>query len=417
MAWFQSLFGFAEADYKTTQAAFELQGSTLVTHTQPPRRFEVGAFSTPSLRKLREDQPSRSEGTGVKLKLQVTVGDVSRMLCDAENRLATFQVCHTFCLPLQSRHFQPGVEAQCTARFSVLCGARVQSALGFIAVMPPLEKQQKRGGAHESPWLLRGIATGNHSRHVQVASQFNALEFVHAKCTPEDGIGGYERDRTQGPACSIACGPATVVRNYFVPVSTGNALQRGQSAEHQLNNADDLLARLGCPAEEVRVTNGYMMASDEGLRCLAAAIEAGDREALTGALKVGVHADVQVRACGRYRMLNASTLRESLRCRSVQLSCTIALRSCAPCTGTPRAHSAPVGAVAMLCRRAARARVRAGDLQLVGHAPSWRPFTPGHAGLLLRLPRQLQPQPGVPMAAHCGAGVGGCVRGDAACGG
>ena len=50
----------------------------------------------------------------------------------------------------------------------------------------------------------------------QVASQFNCLEFVGPSVVPEDGITGYVMDRTQGPACSIACGPATAYRNYFV---------------------------------------------------------------------------------------------------------------------------------------------------------------------------------------------------------
>ena len=59
----------------------------------------------------------------------------------------------------------------------------------------------------------------------QAASQFNCLEFVGPEVTPEDGVTGYSSDRTQGPACSIACGPATVYRNYFVE---GLGLPEGQ---------------------------------------------------------------------------------------------------------------------------------------------------------------------------------------------
>ena len=40
----------------------------------------------------------------------------------------------------------------------------------------------------------------------QVASQFNLLEMVSPSVTPEYGVGVYENDRTQGPACAIACG-------------------------------------------------------------------------------------------------------------------------------------------------------------------------------------------------------------------
>jgi hypothetical protein len=49
----------------------------------------------------------------------------------------------------------------------------------------------------------------------QAASQFNCLEFISPNITPEHGISGYEHDRTQGPACSIACGAGTAYRNYF----------------------------------------------------------------------------------------------------------------------------------------------------------------------------------------------------------
>ena len=60
----------------------------------------------------------------------------------------------------------------------------------------------------------------------QVASQFNVLEFPTPDAVPENGVNAYYFDRTQGPACCIACGPGIVYRNYFaeVPVrdSEGN---------------------------------------------------------------------------------------------------------------------------------------------------------------------------------------------------
>jgi hypothetical protein len=72
----------------------------------------------------------------------------------------------------------------------------------------------------------------------QAASQFNCLEFTGPSLTPEAGVSIYEFDRTQGPACAIACGPATVYRNYFVPLGE----QVGQSAHRQIENARELLA-------------------------------------------------------------------------------------------------------------------------------------------------------------------------------
>jgi hypothetical protein len=71
----------------------------------------------------------------------------------------------------------------------------------------------------------------------QVASQFNALEMTGFEVTPEHGVTRYIHDRTQGPACAIAAGAATIYRNYFVPLTGGV----GQTAQPQLSG----LAPLG----------------------------------------------------------------------------------------------------------------------------------------------------------------------------
>jgi hypothetical protein len=52
----------------------------------------------------------------------------------------------------------------------------------------------------------------------QVASQFNLLEMVGPDINPEHGVTRYQTDRTQGPACAIAAGAATIYRNYFAEV-------------------------------------------------------------------------------------------------------------------------------------------------------------------------------------------------------
>ena len=65
----------------------------------------------------------------------------------------------------------------------------------------------------------------------QVASQFNLLEMSGPNDTPEIGIGGYEDDYTQGPACAIACGAGTIYRNYLVPVGD----QIGQTTDCQID--------------------------------------------------------------------------------------------------------------------------------------------------------------------------------------
>ncbi len=68
----------------------------------------------------------------------------------------------------------------------------------------------------------------------QVASQFNLLEMVSPDVTPEQGITCYQTDKTQGPACAIACGAGLIFRNYFVPVQG----ETGQSQHRQLNKLD-----------------------------------------------------------------------------------------------------------------------------------------------------------------------------------
>src|SRR2546427_10853657 len=62
----------------------------------------------------------------------------------------------------------------------------------------------------------------------QVASQFNLLEMVSPSVTPEWGVGMYEHDRTQGPACAVAAGAGTIYRNYFAIVNG----HTGQSAQN-----------------------------------------------------------------------------------------------------------------------------------------------------------------------------------------
>ena len=92
----------------------------------------------------------------------------------------------------------------------------------------------------------------------QVASQFNLLEMISSGVTPEQGVTRYQHDRTQGPACAIAAGAATIYRNYFVPVDGG----QGQSVERQLDGlvglGKTLAAALNLPINALwEMKNGY----------------------------------------------------------------------------------------------------------------------------------------------------------------
>lgn len=132
----------------------------------------------------------------------------------------------------------------------------------------------------------------------QVASQFNALEMVGPSITPEDGVTRYENDRTQGPACAIAAGAATIYRNYFAPVGD----QTGQSAANQLDGLADLgteLSRaLAHPVSDLwSMQNGYALATRTGLNLIAEHLRAiGDLGAseLAGCLRMGLHKGVEV---------------------------------------------------------------------------------------------------------------------------
>jgi hypothetical protein len=135
----------------------------------------------------------------------------------------------------------------------------------------------------------------------QVASQFNALEFAHAYAVPEEGVADYANDPTQGPACSLACGAATVFRNYFATVDPSRP-NEGQRRDSQLNNADLLSRALsnidrangGSGEPLFRVVNGYTQGSVEGLTRLSTILADVDRDELIGALKISVHSRVGV---------------------------------------------------------------------------------------------------------------------------
>ena len=110
----------------------------------------------------------------------------------------------------------------------------------------------------------------------QVASQFNCLEFPGPRTTPEDGVTNYAQDRTQGPACAVAAGPATVFRNYFVQGHGLPAGQRGQTREGMIDNIADLNEALGnADGSLLDCRGGYTMSrGDAALRELGQRITA-----------------------------------------------------------------------------------------------------------------------------------------------
>ncbi|HPX37594.1 MAG TPA: hypothetical protein PLH92_07740 [Mycobacterium sp.] len=132
----------------------------------------------------------------------------------------------------------------------------------------------------------------------QVASQFNLLEMVSERVTPERGVTGYAHDFTQGPACAMAAGAGTIYRNYLVPVGDGI----GQTSRRQL----DALAGVGVALAEMtglpvdtlwRMQNGYALCTDEGLAAIARLLDGVPEDVideLRESLAIGLHSNVQV---------------------------------------------------------------------------------------------------------------------------
>lgn len=131
----------------------------------------------------------------------------------------------------------------------------------------------------------------------QVASQFNMLEMAGPGITPEDGVTRYRNDLTQGPACAIAAGAATIYRNYFAPVDG----VCGQTKSRQIDGLAGLGAALsvgtGLPVGALwTMRNGYAMATQEGLAAITRHLEtlsADQVDTLRGALSIGLHHDVE----------------------------------------------------------------------------------------------------------------------------
>lgn len=134
----------------------------------------------------------------------------------------------------------------------------------------------------------------NYNSVIQVASQFNLLEMIGPDITPEDGVGIYEYDATQGPACAIACGAGTIYRNYFANVNG----QIGQTSTKQI----DCLYEIGIEFENEKynhwqMKNGYALASREGLIYISNHIKSISEtkyEYLKGKLRIGIQWNSEV---------------------------------------------------------------------------------------------------------------------------
>ena len=138
----------------------------------------------------------------------------------------------------------------------------------------------------------------------QVASQFNLLEMVSPSVTPEQGIGIYEGDPTQGPACAIACGAGTIYRNYFIELNG----QIGQSETMQVDCLADMGNALGNSDNRLwKMRNGYALPSAGGLKEVTARLRSmteTELDATREKLQIGVQWDTQVTLKGSEHLVS-----------------------------------------------------------------------------------------------------------------
>lgn len=130
----------------------------------------------------------------------------------------------------------------------------------------------------------------------QVASQFNCLEMINEDYTPEDGLNLYSDDPTQGPACAISAGAATIYRNYFL---NSESVKKGQTAEKQIDTLSAFHKKLcGIFGENLwEMKNGYLFITEENLKKVNSKINKFNnqkRDKVKGTIRYGflMNADV-----------------------------------------------------------------------------------------------------------------------------
>ena len=178
-----------------------------------------------------------------------------------------------------------------------ICGELQTPSLAELRSTPP-QKQIPSG-----PIKVREVISDVTSLHLdpdnagalfQVASQFNLLEMPSQHVGPERGVGVYEYDLTQGPACAVAAGAGTIYRCYMAEVNG----KTGQSADNQIDCLEDIGKVLGNTDGRLwQMQNGYAMATSTGLSEISERIRTmskHQRDFLRQKLRIGIQWDTQV---------------------------------------------------------------------------------------------------------------------------
>ena len=138
----------------------------------------------------------------------------------------------------------------------------------------------------------------------QAASQFNLLEMVGPHVTPEEGVGIYAFDRTQGPACAIACGAGTIYRNYLVEVNG----KTGQSSRNQIDCLEEIGKAMGNEKQELwEMNNGYALPTINGLLKINKHLDGlnpMEHDELKAKLKIGLQWNNEVTLSGEGQLVS-----------------------------------------------------------------------------------------------------------------
>lgn len=178
------------------------------------------------------------------------------------------------------------------------CGTLEVPSLEELRISASLTAKQPEGETTLSEVVANvqdlHTATENQNATFQVASQFNLLEMASPDVVPEDGVGIYQYDYTQGPACAIAAGAGTVFRNYLVPMNH----QTGQTTNQQIDCLSDIGKSLNNESQQLwHMQNGYAFGSGPGLALIGDQISKLDKNSLDilrSKLRVGIMWNTEV---------------------------------------------------------------------------------------------------------------------------
>lgn len=191
-------------------------------------------------------------------------------------------------------------------RFDFMSPADIQKQLGPIfSTKDEITFTSIQGDAHKLHFMPE-----NKGAVIQAASQTNCLEMASPLQTPSDGIMNYINDRTQGPACALACPGGTFFRNYFLPGGFGTDEWKKAEKQQRIKKEEfvgqkDAQVNLFQKVEKFLYensgkayftqTNGYAFASSPQLKELNTIIADPEiAKTLFDLFQVGVHWEIDV---------------------------------------------------------------------------------------------------------------------------